>query len=79
MNSDGTFAQVDALRETFSARFTDATDLITYCAIGNRATIAWFVLSELLGRRGVRVYDGSWAAWGFDPEAPVRAMPVPSP
>jgi thiosulfate/3-mercaptopyruvate sulfurtransferase len=72
MNSDGSYARVDALRETFPARLTAVTDVITYCTIGNRASVAWFVLGELLGRRGVRVYDGSWAEWGCDPETPVE-------
>jgi thiosulfate/3-mercaptopyruvate sulfurtransferase len=72
VNADGSYAQVDVLRETFPAGLTGASDLITYCTIGNRASIAWFVLSELLGRRGVRVYDGSWAEWGFDSETPVE-------
>jgi thiosulfate/3-mercaptopyruvate sulfurtransferase len=62
------------LRETFPA-LGDVRDVITYCTIGNRASIAWFVLSELLGRRGVQVYDGSWAEWGFLPEAPIDVGP----
>ena len=78
-NSDGSYAPVDALRDTFPARLTGVTDLITYCTIGNRASIAWFVLGELLGRRGVRVYDGSWAEWGFDPDTPVETGPSTPP
>ncbi|HXM17618.1 MAG TPA: sulfurtransferase [Candidatus Tumulicola sp.] len=72
VNADGSYAPVDVLRRTFPARLDDVRDLITYCTIGNRASVAWFVLSELLGRRGVSVYDGSWAEWGFMPATPIE-------
>ena len=45
--------------------------LITYCTIGGRASTAWFILTHLLGRRNVRVYDGSWAEWGRMADTPV--------
>ena len=46
-------------------------ELITYCTIGGRAATAWFVLTHLLGRDRVRVYDGSWAEWGRLADTPV--------
>ena len=47
-------------------------ELITYCTIGGRASTAWFVLTYLLGRENVRVYDGSWAEWGRMTGTPVE-------
>lgn len=39
-------------------------DAILYCRLSHRATMLHFALSQLLKRRNVRVYDGSWTEWG---------------
>lgn len=69
---DGSFRSPAELRRVFSSVDLDGDDeLITYCTIGGRAATAWFVLTYLIGRSGVRVYDGSWAEWGRGVSNPV--------
>ena len=70
-NPDGTFRSAPELRSIFGPAIPEEGDLITYCTVGGRAATAWFVLTEVLGRDRVRVYDGSWAEWGRTPGTPV--------
>jgi thiosulfate/3-mercaptopyruvate sulfurtransferase len=72
-NDDGSFRRADELRGIFApALLEGGRELITYCTIGGRAATAWFVLTHLLGRDAVRVYDESWTEWGRTPGAPVE-------
>ena len=69
----GSFRPAADLRSVFSSIDLDGGgELITYCTIGGRAATAWFVLTRLLGRERVRVYDGSWAEWGRTAGTPVE-------
>ena len=73
-HSDGSFRPAAELRRLFAPAVLEGDgELITYCTIGGRAATAWFVLTYLLGRDRVRVYDGSWAEWGRTADTPVTS------
>jgi thiosulfate/3-mercaptopyruvate sulfurtransferase len=46
--------------------------VVTYCTIGNRASLVWFALRHLLGFSEVAVYYGSWVEWGKLPGMPIE-------
>ena len=48
-----------------------AGPLVAYCNTGHWSATDWFVLHELLGRKDVKVYDGSMVEWAADPHRPV--------
>jgi thiosulfate/3-mercaptopyruvate sulfurtransferase len=71
-DQQGSFRPVTELSRVFSPIELSANgDVISYCTIGGRASTAWFVLTYLIGRDRVRVYDGSWAEWGCSEDTPV--------
>lgn len=62
--------QVEALvRE---AGFNLDDENITFCNTGHWASLPWFALSEVLGNKNTRMYDGSMAEWAADPARPIQ-------
>lgn len=73
LDDRGSFRDAADLTRTFTGvDLSGPTGIITYCTVGARAATAWFVLTHLLGRPGVRVYDGSWGEWGLGATSPVE-------
>jgi thiosulfate/3-mercaptopyruvate sulfurtransferase len=71
-NEDGTFKSADELRALYEAEgVTGDREIIAYCRIGERSSHTWFALTELLGYRNVKNYDGSWTEYGSLVGAPV--------
>jgi len=64
-NDDGTFKSDDELRKLYDeVGIDDSKDTIALCRIGERSSLTWFVLNELLGFKNVKNYDGSWTEYG---------------
>jgi thiosulfate/3-mercaptopyruvate sulfurtransferase len=72
-NEDGTFKSPEELRALYVGKgVTPDKDVIAYCRIGERSSHSWFVLTELLGYRNVKNYDGSWTEYGSVVGVPIE-------
>lgn len=70
---DGRFKSRAELEALYRDRgVTPDRSVVVYCRIGERSSLTWFVLSELLDYPSVRNYDGSWTEWGNLVGAPVE-------
>ncbi|MDP9023894.1 MAG: rhodanese-like domain-containing protein [Candidatus Eremiobacteraeota bacterium] len=70
---DGSFRSAAEMLQVMRERgITPDTEVVTYCTIGNRASMAWFALKYLLAYQDVRVYYGSWAEWGTLTGTPIE-------
>jgi thiosulfate/3-mercaptopyruvate sulfurtransferase len=65
LDDNKAFRPQEELRALVAERGVAAEDdVIAYCRMSHRATVAYFALTQLLGFEKVRVYDGSWTEWG---------------
>ncbi|MGW4397044.1 sulfurtransferase [Amycolatopsis nivea] len=72
-NEDGTFKSEQEIKDLYAeAGYDEGKPTIAYCRIGERSSIAWFALHELLGQADVKNYDGSWTEYGSLVGVPVE-------
>jgi len=72
-NDDGTFKSFDEIQDLYAEEGIDGdSTTVAYCRIGERSSVAWFALHELLGYDDTVNYDGSWTEWGNLVGAPVE-------
>jgi len=64
-NDDGTFKTREEIEQLYADEGIDGRGTtVAYCRIGERSSVAWFALHELLGYEDTINYDGSWTEWG---------------
>ena len=73
LTTDGAATRMLSLatyRDVYQASGVDPqAPVITYCNTGTLAAGNWFVLSEILGNRQARLYDGSMHQWTLEKRA----------
>lgn len=73
LDDDGTFKNPDELRQLYQdVGIGEDQSVVTYCRVGERSSIEWYALYELLGFEDVANYDGSWTEWGNSIRAPIE-------
>jgi len=70
-----TFQTADNVKAAAAAQKIDTSKpTITYSDTGGLASLSWFVLHEVVGNKGAKLYDGSLNEWTQIPDAPLVTM-----
>jgi len=72
-NSDGRFVSAAQVGELLAAAgVKPEDDTISFCNTGHWASLGWFAKSEILGKKNVKLYDGSMVDWAAHDELPIE-------
>jgi thiosulfate/3-mercaptopyruvate sulfurtransferase len=71
------FMSANTYRALFTAQGIDpAAPSISYCNSGHLSSGPWFLMSEVLGNKSAKLYDGSLHQWTLEKQALVGAVPL---
>jgi thiosulfate/3-mercaptopyruvate sulfurtransferase len=72
-NQDGNIKEQSELERMASGVVGNnkSKEIISYCGAGPYATVWAYILTEMLGYKNVKVYDGSMQEWIMDPVGPI--------
>jgi thiosulfate/3-mercaptopyruvate sulfurtransferase len=72
-NAGGQFRSKAQLEQLYKvANVPTSGEQINFCNTGHLASIGWFVSSELMGNKKVKLYDGSMVEWTLIKAGPVE-------
>lgn len=71
-NGDKKIKSIEELNDIYKRFASEKDTIIAYCHSGVRSAHTTFVLTQLLGFKNVKNYDGSWTEWSYFDQLPFQ-------